>query len=658
MKYNLKKFIACILVCALAFSPAAGIGLCVSAEKPAGVRETEDNAADCGNTDVYEALENKLEMTDCEYDGFIVKMKDQSDEAGADRDEYADAAIEETIEEIDQAIDDGAAVEALEFVDGTYAVDDIATIKEVFDEEAIEYIEPDYIVRMSEAAGTQTADVSDAAVSTASAVEPDDFFYADDQYNLKMLNVPTAWSYGMEGQDLDASIDMDNNGDPTDERLVIAVIDSGIKTDHEDIDASRIVEGRNFTENSSGTVVPDDIYDIYGHGTQVAGIMMAKKDNSKGIAGILQKADVMPVRVFRETNETTASVLCNAVGYAVEEKEAYDESDGTEGANVSVINMSLGATGLGSRMQTMMDLCDQAVEDGIIVVCAAGNVTSRQPQFSAQYPAQFTMGVGSVDKDQKWVSISLWLSEDNGPGFENKVWVTAPGDQVITLGAGARDDYWYMSGTSFACPHVSALALFCKSLKNDMTQTEFMALLKATAMRKSGNQDKINGQDIQYGWGIVDFKKAIDSLRKSRGYTTPMKAIYRLYNPKSKEHLWTSSKNEYNVLAKSYGWRQEGIGWHAPLIGDGVYRLYNPTSGDHHYTSDVNEVNVLTARYGWRIDNNGNPIFYSGGYMPVYRVYNKKLQRGSHHFTKSLNEYNTLPNYGWKQEGIAFYCEK
>ena len=72
----------------------------------------------------------------------------------------------------------------------------------------------------------------------------------------------------------------------------------------------------------------------------------------------------------------------------------------------------------------------------------------------------------------------------------------------------------------------------------------------------------------------------------------------------------------------------------------------------------MNEVNVLTARYGWRLDNNGDPIFYSGGYTPVYRVYNKKLQRGSHHFTKSLNEYNTLPNYGWKQEGIAFYCEK
>ena len=130
--------------------------------------------------------------------------------------------------------------------------------------------------------------------------------------------------------------------------------------------------------------------------------------------------------------------------------------------------------------------------------------------------------------------------------------------------------------------------------------------------------------------------------------------VYRLYNKKTKEHLYTASYNEYSVLPK-YGWTQEGIGWNAPKKGKGVYRLYNPRTKDHHYTVSTNEAKVLTTKYGWKYDNNKKPIFYSGGKTPIYRLYNKKLKQGSHHFTKDVNEYKKLPSYGWKQEGVAFY---
>ena len=133
--------------------------------------------------------------------------------------------------------------------------------------------------------------------------------------------------------------------------------------------------------------------------------------------------------------------------------------------------------------------------------------------------------------------------------------------------------------------------------------------------------------------------------------------VYRLYNQNTKEHLYTSSKNEYNVLGGK-GWKQEGTGWYAPKSGKAVYRLYNPKSGDHHYTADAHEAKTLSTKYGWKYDNNGKALFYSGGDVPVYRVYNKTLKRGAHHFTKSLNEYNTLPEYGWTKEGIAFYAVK
>ena len=133
--------------------------------------------------------------------------------------------------------------------------------------------------------------------------------------------------------------------------------------------------------------------------------------------------------------------------------------------------------------------------------------------------------------------------------------------------------------------------------------------------------------------------------------------IYRLYNPKTKEHLFTASKNEYTVLP-GYGWKQEGTAWYAPKAGAGIYRLYNPKTKDHHYTASANEAKVLTTQYGWVYDNNKKPLFYSGGNVPIYRLYNKKFTIGSHHLTKSLKEYNVLPGYGWKQEGIAMYATR
>lgn len=134
-------------------------------------------------------------------------------------------------------------------------------------------------------------------------------------------------------------------------------------------------------------------------------------------------------------------------------------------------------------------------------------------------------------------------------------------------------------------------------------------------------------------------------------------AVYRLYNPNTNEHLYTTDKNEYETLWKKYGWGKEGVGWYAPTTGTAVYRLYQQGLDNHLYTTDLNEISVLTSKYGWKKDNGGKPVFYSGGSVPIYRVYNKNLN-GLHHLTTDLNEYNTLPKYGWAQEGIKLYAIK
>ena len=122
--------------------------------------------------------------------------------------------------------------------------------------------------------------------------------------------------------------------------------------------------------------------------------------------------------------------------------------------------------------------------------------------------------------------------------------------------------------------------------------------------------------------------------------------IYRLYNPDNGEHLYTTDANETRVLYYEHNWGYEGIAWYAPNgTGTPVYRLYNPVLCNHLYTTDTNEVAVLTSTAGWVSDNNGQPVFYSDGSIPVYRVYNRELQ-GMHHLTTDKNEYDTLPIHG------------
>ncbi|MGQ7550116.1 hypothetical protein ACTGU3_05150 [Streptococcus suis] len=154
--------------------------------------------------------------------------------------------------------------------------------------------------------------------------------------------------------------------------------------------------------------------------------------------------------------------------------------------------------------------------------------------------------------------------------------------------------------------------------------------------------------------GIVT---AMSALSLSVGQSAQAdQTIYRLYNKQNGEHLYTTDKNEKDVLFTQHGWGYEGEAWYAPDPGQGspVYRLYNAGLQNHLYTTDTNEVKVLTSKYGWTLDNNGQPVFYSGGSAKIYRVYNQNL-RGLHHWTTDENEYSVLPRHGWQQEGVKLY---
>ena len=129
--------------------------------------------------------------------------------------------------------------------------------------------------------------------------------------------------------------------------------------------------------------------------------------------------------------------------------------------------------------------------------------------------------------------------------------------------------------------------------------------------------------------------------------------MYRLYNPNSGEHFYTSNTAERDMLI-GVGWSYEGVGWIAPSISNTpVYRLYNQYGGEHHYTTSVAERDMLIS-VGWSYEGIG---WYSDDScrVPLYRQYNPNAFANNHNYTTSLGENDWLVSIGWRAEGIGWY---
>ncbi|MBW3093674.1 hypothetical protein KIH79_12260 [Bifidobacterium sp. 82T10] len=136
--------------------------------------------------------------------------------------------------------------------------------------------------------------------------------------------------------------------------------------------------------------------------------------------------------------------------------------------------------------------------------------------------------------------------------------------------------------------------------------------------------------------------------------TTGTVSVYRLYDPKTHLHLYTTDPNERTVLSTKRGWQDEGIVFHASGNTTGatpVYRLYNPKTNRHLITLDGNERTTLTTRRGWKDEG---IAWYQAkdGSVPVYRMYSPKLSE--HLYTTDVHEYQINSTRGWNPEGVAW----
>ena len=215
--------------------------------------------------------------------------------------------------------------------------------------------------------------------------------------------------------------------------IKVAVLDTGVKTDHPDLKAN-IIDCRDAQYSS----LRNRCADTNGHGTHVTGTIAA----SGKIKGVAPDAKIMAIKVCGGSYCWSDDVA-RGIRYAAD-----------KGANV--INLSLGGSALAQDEKLALDY---AADKGVLIVAAAGN--SGPADNTINYPAAYSkvVAVGALGPTD---ALTSWSSRGNNYATtpysveERDIELAAPGLNVESTWKDGC--YKTISGTSMATPHVAGLA--------------------------------------------------------------------------------------------------------------------------------------------------------------------------------------------------------
>lgn len=232
------------------------------------------------------------------------------------------------------------------------------------------------------------------------------------------------------------------------EKPIIAIIDTGIDTTHEDLSANlwkretcvdengNTIEGGcmnggyDFVDNDDNPFATD-----YAHGTAVAGLIGAQTNNQTGIASLSNnQAEIMALRS-----------CCTAEGF-FEEDSIIKAIHFAVNNGADVINMSFGGP---SASDALKNAIQYAEDHQVLVTAAAGNYGMNSEEFPV-YPASFD--------NENIISVAAHGSDGNLASFSNygstMVDLMAPGINVLSTAL--SNQYQALSGTSFSAPLVAS----------------------------------------------------------------------------------------------------------------------------------------------------------------------------------------------------------
>ncbi len=294
-------------------------------------------------------------------------------------------------------------------------------------------------------------------INTTTANDP----YYNSAWHLQTIGAPTAWDTAK------------GNG------VTVAVLDTGVDSTHPDLQG-KLVPGWNVVDNTSNTA------DIYGHGTEVAGVIGAVSNNGIGVTSVAWNTMIMPVRVTDDSSTGSAyiSSIANGVTWAAD-----------HGANIA--NASY-ATLYSSP--TMQNAGNYMLSKGGLLVVAAGNsgTMDSSPNTASMIPVSAT---DSSDALTSWSSYGPYVD------------VAAPGAGIWTTTMGGG--YAAVSGTSFSSPMTAAVLALEKSANTALSNTQLQSILESTAVDLG-----TPGYDQYYGYGRINAAAAVAAAVAAASNTT------------------------------------------------------------------------------------------------------------------------------------------
>lgn len=307
---------------------------------------------------------------------------------------------------------------------------------------------------------------------------------------------------------------------PSCREVVVAVIDTGVDTNHPDLSANIWINpgeipGDGIDNDNNGFI--DDIqgWDFYNgdntvchyaedgvhtllsdnddHGTHVAGIIAAVKDNGIGIAGVASCANVKIMSLKIHGGKNGSGTIANAVR-AIRYATAM---------NADICNISWGTSNSNSALEEAIRQSD------MLFVCAAGNSGTNNnsaPVYPASYSLDNILSATFIDASGK-------LSQKSNYG-SSTVDLAAPGIHIYSTCVGG---YVSLSGSSMAAPHAAGVAALLYSFGDNLYPSNIKEIITGTVKPVEALAGK-----VKYT-GIPDAYAALSSLSSLKhDYTAPV----------------------------------------------------------------------------------------------------------------------------------------
>lgn len=264
---------------------------------------------------------------------------------------------------------------------------------------------------------------------------------------------------------------------------VVAVLDTGIDTEHSMFSGRIANGGRNFSPTPDKSVAYQD---GHRHGTHVSGIICDLTPSN---------VKILPIKVLGDEGYGYDSGIIAGIKYIIEQKQTL---------NICAMNMSFGGFDPKQELFSMYDeIITEAYGKGILSVVSAGNDYMNAATFSpASIPKAITVSaVGMFGNN--------YYTKPSWSNWGNVIDIAAPGVDIVSAKLGGGNIS--LSGTSMAAPHVAgAIALIVSDKTKSYSLPETEELLYVFATVAGG------GEDYFYGHGMVNveyiYGKIIDPV--------------------------------------------------------------------------------------------------------------------------------------------------